>query len=76
MSTFVYFQIGEHSYNNDEKLGQSYTFFLEKGGLSYTWQHWKRGLFEQRIRIMSYIGSFTPLDPKFMKWNLPFGELA
>ena len=27
-----------HSYTNQEKMGQSYTVSLEKGGLLYTWQ--------------------------------------
>ena len=50
----------DHSYNNDEKLGHSYTFFLKKWGLSYTWQRWKRGLFAPHIRTLSYIGSYHP----------------
>ena len=42
------------------KTGSVICFFLEKGGLSYTWQRWKRGLFGTHIRTMSYIGSYSP----------------
>ena len=45
------------------KMGQSYTVSLEKGGLSYTWQRWKRRLFGPHIRTMSYIGSYPPPPP-------------
>ena len=34
-------------------MGQSYTVTFEKGGLSYTWQRWKRGLFGPQIRTRS-----------------------
>ena len=40
------------------KTGSVIYFSLEKAGLSYTWQRWKRGLFGRHIHItMSYIGS-------------------
>ena len=52
MKNFIY---------QSRKMGQSYTVSLEKGGLSYTWQRWKRGLFGPHIRTKSYIGSYpTP----------------
>ena len=38
--------------------------FVEKrGGQSYTWQCWKRGLFGTHIRTMPYIGSYSPPPP-------------
>ena len=49
-----------NSYTNQEKMGQSYTVSLEKGGLSYTWQSSKRVLFGPRIRTMSFIGTYPP----------------
>ena len=34
-------------------------FLLKKGGLSYSWQCWKRGPFGRHIRTMPYIGSYS-----------------
>ena len=47
------------------KTGSVIVFFLEKWGLSYTWQSGKRGLFAPHIRTMSHIGSYPPLGYNF-----------
>ena len=51
------------------KCGSVIYFFLEKEGLSYTWQHWERGLFCTHIRTMSNIGSYPPPPPPAPKHN-------
>ena len=51
------------SHRNPEKSGHSYTFCWKKGGQSYTWQRWKRGLFGTHIHTMPYIGSYAPPPP-------------
>ena len=51
------------SHRNPGKSGYSYTFCWKKGGQSYTWQRWKRGLFGTHIRTMPYRGSYPPLPP-------------
>ena len=50
----------DHSYINDEKLGQSYTFSQKKGAycIPDTWQRYKRGLFGKHTHTMSYIVSY------------------
>ena len=50
---------GGLSHRNPEKSGVIY-FLLKKGGQSYTWQCWNRGLFGTHIRTMPYIGSYPP----------------
>ena len=40
------------------KIGPFIYFLLKKGGQSYTWQRWKRGLFGTHNRTMPYIGSY------------------
>ena len=45
------------------KMGSIICFLLKKGGkggLSYTWQCWKRGPFGTHIRTMPYIGNPPP----------------
>ena len=44
-------------------MGPFIYFLLKKGGQSYTWQCWKRGLFGTHIRTMPYIWSYPPLPP-------------
>ena len=45
-----------------QKSRHSYTFFFlkKKGGLTYTWVRWKRGLFGTHICTKSYIGYPPP----------------
>ena len=45
------------------KIGPFIYFLLKKGGQSYTWQRWKRGLFGTHIRTLPYIGSYPPSPP-------------
>ena len=46
-----------------QKNGAIHILFVEKkGGQSYTWQRWKRGLFGTHICTMPYIGSY-PAPP-------------
>ena len=48
------------SHRNPEKMGPFIYFLMKKGGQSYTWQCWKRGLFGTHIRTMPLIGSYSP----------------
>ena len=60
----IFFQTGmsengtDHSYINDEKLGQSCTFSLKRGGGGLFL--YLAVFFETHIRTMSYIGSYPP----------------
>ena len=62
----------DHSYNNDEKLGQSYTFLRKRGLIIYL-AALKKGAIVPHTRTLSYIGSYPHYrgssDPLFIKWS-------
>ena len=58
--------------HKSRKIGPFIYFLLKKGGQSYTWQCWKRGLFCTHIRTMPYIGSYPhPQPPEELSSNTP-----
>ena len=67
--------MGPFTYKS-RKIWSVIYFLFKKGGQSYTWQCWKRGLFGTYIRTMSFIGSYPPPTPTTPPPSPPPQELS